>query len=60
MSFLNSKINKLCSKNAFNNRLDQGSSIFLGYAYFFSKPEPEYAYKRCAYKNIYPCSTLNP
>ena len=30
--------------------LDQGSLICLGYAYFFSIPEPEYAYKRYAYK----------
>ena len=30
--------------------LDQGSLICLGYAYFFSIPESEYAYKRYAYK----------
>ena len=34
--------------------LDQDSLICLGYAYFFSIPEPEYAYKRYAYKkNMY-------
>ena len=34
--------------------LDHGSLICLGYAYFFSIPEPEYAYKRYAYKkNMY-------
>ena len=33
-----------------NGSLDQGSLICLGYAYFFSIPEPEYAYKRYAYK----------
>ena len=30
--------------------LDQGSLICLGYAYFFSIPEPEYAYKLYSYK----------
>ena len=35
--------------------LDQGSLICLGYAYFFSIPEPEYAYKCYAYKNIKTC-----
>ena len=32
--------------------LDQGSLICLVYAYFFSIPEPEYAYKRYAYKKM--------
>ena len=33
-----------------NGSLDQGSLICLGYAYFISIPEPEYTYKRYAYK----------
>ena len=34
-----------------NGSLDQGSLICLGYAYFFSIPEPDYGYKLYAYKN---------
>ena len=34
-----------------NESLSQGSLICLSYAYFFSTSEPEYAYKRYAYKN---------
>ena len=38
----------------FNDSLDQALLICLGYAYFFSIPETEYAYKRYAYKkNMY-------
>ena len=33
-----------------NDSLSQGSLICLSYAYFFSTSEPEYAYKRYAYK----------
>ena len=33
-----------------NGSLSQGSLICLSYAYFFSTSEPEYAYKRYAYK----------
>ena len=36
-----------------NDSLSQGSLICLSYAYFFSTSEPEYAYKRCAYKKTY-------
>ena len=32
-----------------NDSLGQGSLICLEYAYFFSIPEPEFAYKRYAY-----------
>ena len=32
-----------------NGSLDQGSLICLKYAYFFRKPDPEYAYKPYAY-----------
>ena len=34
----------------FKGSLSQGSLICLWYAYFFSTSEPEYAYKRYAYK----------
>ena len=33
-----------------NGSLDQGSLKCLEYAYFFSIPEPEYAYKLYSYK----------
>ena len=34
----------------FKGSLSEGSLICLSYAYFFSTSEPEYAYKRYAYK----------
>ena len=43
-------MSKLCSKYG-----KRGSVICLGYAYFFTKPEAGYAYKRYAYneENMY-------
>ena len=41
-------------QNMLNDSLSQGSLICLSYAYFFNTSEPEYAYKRYAYKkNMY-------
>ena len=40
-----------------NGSLDQSSLICLVYAYSFSIPEPEYAYKRYAYKKKMHAST---
>ena len=37
-------------QNMLNDSLSQGSLICLSYAYYFSPSEPEYAYKRYAYK----------
>ena len=38
------------AQDMLNGSLDQGSLMCLGYAYFISIPEPEYAYKHCSYK----------
>ena len=38
------------AQDMLNGSLDQSSLICLVYAYFFRIPEPEYAYKRYAYK----------
>ena len=38
--------------------LDQSLLVCLEYAYLFSIPEPEYAYKRYAYKKRKPSTTF--